>query len=57
MQHGETRSVYKFQLENTKGKRIGRPSRRMEDNIKSDRRKMGEGSDWIQMARDTVQLF
>jgi hypothetical protein len=46
--HG--RGVYRVLVGRSEGKRpLGRPRRRWEDNIKMDRREIGEGANWIRM--------
>jgi hypothetical protein len=51
---GEMRNAYKTLVGKPEGKRpFGRPSRRWEDNIKTDLREIGFGSvDWIHLATD-----
>jgi hypothetical protein len=53
---GEGRRVYRVLVRKPKGKRpLGRPRRRLEDNIKMDLREIGiDGASWIQLARDKV---
>jgi hypothetical protein len=50
---GEERKVYKVFVGKPEGKRLlGRPRRRWEDGIKTDRREIGLGGvDWIRLAR------
>jgi hypothetical protein len=50
----EMRNTYKSLVGNTEGKRpLRRPTRRWENNIKSDLREIGlEDVDWIHLARD-----
>jgi hypothetical protein len=54
---GEGRSVYRVLVGRPEGKRrLGRPRRRWEDNIKMDLREIGMyGANWIQLAQDRVQ--
>jgi hypothetical protein len=54
---GEGRSVYRVLVVRPGGKRpLGRPRRRMEDNIKMDLRETGiDGTNWIRLAQDRVQ--
>jgi hypothetical protein len=54
---GETRNVYKILLGKSEGKRpLGRPRRRLMDNIKIDLRVIGwDGMDWIDLAQDRDQ--
>jgi hypothetical protein len=49
---GEGRGVYKFLIGRPEGKRpLGRPRRRLEDNIKLDLREVGiDGANWIRLA-------
>jgi hypothetical protein len=45
-----------FWLGGTKGKALGRPRRRWEDNIKVDLREIGiDGANWIPLAQDRVR--
>ena len=50
----ERRGLYKFLVGKPKGnKPLGRPRRRLEDNIKMDFQEVGcEGMDWIDLAQD-----
>ena len=52
--YGEWRCVYKGLVVEPEGKRrLGRPRRRWEDNIKMDLREVGCGCmDWIELAQD-----
>jgi hypothetical protein len=54
---GKGRGVYRILAGRHEGKRpLGRPRRRLEDNIKMDLREIGiDGANWIQLAQDTVQ--
>jgi hypothetical protein len=54
---GEGRGVYRVLIGRPEGKRrLGRPRRRREDNIKMDLREIGiDGAKWIQLAQDRVQ--
>jgi hypothetical protein len=54
---GEGRGVYRVLVGRPEGKRpLGRPRRRWEDNIKLDLTEIGiNGTNWIQLAQDTVQ--
>jgi hypothetical protein len=54
---GEVRGVCRTLVGRPKGKRpLGRPRRRWEYNIKTDRRKIGiDGANWIRLAQDRVQ--
>jgi hypothetical protein len=49
---GERRGVYRILVKKPEGKTpLGRPSRRWEDNIKTDLQEVGWGSmDWIELA-------
>jgi hypothetical protein len=48
----------KFWLESLKGRQLGRPRRRWEDNIKLDLRQIRFGGvDWIHLARDRDRLW
>jgi hypothetical protein len=51
---GENIGVYRVLVGKTEGKRrLGRPTRRWEDNIKMDLQKVGCGStDWVDLAQD-----
>ena len=52
--HGERRRVYRVLVGKPEGKRrLGRPRRRREDNIKMDLQEVGCGDmDWIELAQD-----
>jgi hypothetical protein len=54
---GEKRNVYWILVGNPEGKRLlGRPRRRLVDNIKIDLREIGwDGRDWINLAQDRDQ--
>jgi hypothetical protein len=54
---GERGGVYRVLTGRPEGKRpLGRPRRRLEDNIKMDLREIGiNGANWIQLAQDRVQ--
>jgi hypothetical protein len=54
---GEGRGVYSVLVGRPEGKRpLGRPGRRLKDNIKMDLREIGiDGANWIQLAQDKVQ--
>jgi hypothetical protein len=54
---GDGRGVYRVLVGRPESKRpLGRPRRRWEDNIKLDLREIGiDGTNWIQLARDSVQ--
>jgi hypothetical protein len=54
---GEWRGVYRVLVGSPEGKRrLGRPWRRWEDNIKIDFREIGiDGANWIQLPQDRVQ--
>jgi hypothetical protein len=56
---GEGRSVHRVLVGRPEGKRrLGRPRRRWEDNIKMDLREIGiDGANWIQLAQDRVQWW
>jgi hypothetical protein len=50
---GERRGAYRALVGKPEGKRpFERPRRRWEDNIKMDLRKVGWGTDWINLAED-----
>jgi hypothetical protein len=50
----EVRCVYRVLVGKPEGKRLGRPRRRWEDNIKMDLQEAGYGGiNWIELARDT----
>ena len=52
--YGEGRGVYRVLVGKPEGKRpLGRPKRRLEDNIKMDLQEVGYGGmDWIELAED-----
>jgi hypothetical protein len=54
---GEGRDVYRVLVGRPEGKRrLGRPRRRWEDNIKTDLREIWiDDANWIQLALDRVQ--
>jgi hypothetical protein len=54
---GEWRGVYRVWVGRPKGRRpLGRPRRRLEDNIKLDLRETGiDGANWIWLTRDRVR--
>jgi hypothetical protein len=56
---GEGRHVYRVLAGRPEGKRrLGRPRRRWEDNIKMDLREIGiDGANCIQLAQDKVQWW
>ena len=50
---GEGRGVHRVLVGKPEGKRpLGRPRRRLEDNIKMDLREVGGGGDWTELAQD-----
>ena len=50
---GEGRDVHRVLVGKPEGKRpLGRPRRRLEDNIKTDLREVGGGGDWMELAQD-----
>jgi hypothetical protein len=50
---GEKRGVYTVLVGKPEGKRLGRPRRRWEDNIRRDLQEVGYGGmDWIGLAQD-----
>jgi len=50
---GEGSGVHKVLVGKPEGKRpLGRPRRRLEDNIKMDLREVGGGGDWMELAQD-----
>ena len=50
---GEVRVVYRVLVGKSEGKRpLGRPTRRWEDNIKTDLQEVGGGGDWMEFAQD-----
>jgi hypothetical protein len=50
---GEVRGTYNILVERPEGRRLRRPRRRWEDNIKMDLRETGFGDvDWIHWAQD-----
>jgi len=50
---GEGKGVHRVLVEKPEGKRqLGRPRRRWENNIKIDRREVGGGEDWMELAKD-----
>jgi hypothetical protein len=53
----EKRNAYRISVGKPEGKRsLGRPGRRLEDNIKMDLREIGWGGmDWINLAQDSEQ--
>jgi hypothetical protein len=55
---GEGRGIYRVLVGRPEGKRpLGIPRSRWEDNIKMDLRETGiDGSNWIRLAQDRVQL-
>jgi hypothetical protein len=56
---GEGRGVYRVLVRMPEGKRpLGRPRRRLEDNIKMDLREIGiDRANWIRLAQDKVQWW
>ena len=49
---GEGRGVHRILVGKSEGKRqLGGPTRRWEDNIKMDLRKVGGGGDWVELAQ------
>jgi hypothetical protein len=54
---GERRNAYRILVGNPEGRRpLGRPRRRLVDNIKMDLREVGwDGRDWIDLAQDRDQ--
>jgi hypothetical protein len=54
---GEPRKVYRILVGEAEGKRpLGRPKRRLVDNIKMDLREIGwDGMGWIEVAQDRNQ--
>jgi hypothetical protein len=55
--HGEGRVAYRVLVGRPEGKRrLGRPRRRWEYNIKMDLKETGiDGANWIRLARDRVR--
>jgi hypothetical protein len=53
----EGRDVYRFLVGSPEGRRpLGRPRRRLEDNIKIDLREIGiDETNWIRLTQDRVQ--
>ena len=50
---GEVRGVHRALVRKPEGKRpLGRPRRRLDDNIKMDLQEVGEGGDWMELAQD-----
>jgi len=50
---GEGRGVHRVLVGKLEGKRpLGRPRRRLEDNIKMDIQEVGRGGDWMELAED-----
>jgi hypothetical protein len=56
--NGEKRNAYRILVGKPEGKRpLGRPRRRLVDNIKMDLREIGwDGMDWIDLAQDKDQF-
>jgi hypothetical protein len=53
---GQGRGVYRVLVGRPEGKRLGRPRRRWEDNIKMDVGEIGiDVANWIRLAQDRVQ--
>jgi hypothetical protein len=53
---GAKRNAYKILVVKPEGTRLGRPTRRWEDNIKTDLREIAWGCmDWIYLAQDRDQ--
>jgi hypothetical protein len=54
---GEGRGLYRVFVGRREGKRpVGRPRRRLEDNIKMDLREIGiDGANWIRLVRNRIQ--
>ena len=53
---GEGKGVHGVLEGKPEGKRpLGRPRRRWENNIKIDRREVGGGEDWMELAQDTCE--
>ena len=49
----EGRGMYRVLVGKPEGKRpLGRPRRRLEDNIKMDLQELGTGGDWMELAQD-----
>ena len=49
----EERGVHRVLVGKPEGKRpLGRPRRRLEDNIKMDLQEVGGGGDWMELAQD-----
>ena len=50
---GDGRRVHRVLVAKPEGRRpLGRPRRRLEDNIKMDLQELGEGGDWLELAQD-----
>jgi hypothetical protein len=50
---GEGRGVYRVLVGKPEGKRpLGRPRRRLEDNIRMDLQEVGGSGDWMELAQD-----